>query len=170
MSGKKRQGTGEAAEEILEWAHRVGIAQKRVAVWKAPTPLKILQSLEGGRAICQKTSKSGADYYGVLKGGQAFFAECKSCSRANFPLGNIEPHQVEFLRSAHAMGASCWVVVLWTPDTIQAKEALRKLTPNGTAIVALPWPVVDGILLAEKPTVSWQVMVEHARPDMGFYA
>lgn len=111
-AGKRRQAVGAAAEELIEWAHTLGRNQGRVAAWKAPTPLKILKEMGADQVLCAKERKSGADYYGVLKGGRAFVAECKSCQSANFSIRGIKPHQISFLDEWAAMGASCWLVIV----------------------------------------------------------
>ncbi len=166
----KRQAVGASAESIVEWSHALGRGNKEVCTWKAPTPLQIIKELGKGEVLCRKERKSGVDYYGVLKGGRAFMAECKSCNKANFPLSNIESHQVEFLDECEKMGASCWLVVVWTPDSIQAKEALRKITAMPTVLVPLPWSKVSELITGRRPSVPWETMIEHAKPTISFYA
>lgn len=169
IAAKKRQASGAAAEELLEWAHLLGRNQGSVTAWKAPTPLKILKEMGANQVLCAKERKSGADYYGVLKGGRAFLAECKSCQSANFSLRNIEDHQIAFLDEWEAMGASCWLVIVWTPDSIQAKEALRKITAMPTVLCPIPWKTVSELCAANKPSIPWTVLLEHAKPSMAFY-
>ncbi len=134
---RRQRATGSAAEALLEAHHAIAKRQRIAYVTKRPTPVRIV-SVDQGRVSGFFEKSPGVDYCGLLVSGRAVYAEAKSCRSGSFPLRELQSEQVAELDLVTSMGASAWLLVVWTPSTVTARSVL-----GGQPVVcAIPWLIV----------------------------
>jgi len=88
----------------------------KAVVQKISTPWKVVRKLVGGRNIIVSATpegKSTVDFRGTVKGGVSISFDCKETQEEKgLPLSNIEEHQVEYMRSAIAVGETTFILCL----------------------------------------------------------
>lgn len=96
---------GITLERLVEMANIQYAEMGRAFIWKPGTQVKFLP---GGKIIPQKTT---VDFIGCLQNGQSVAFDCKSTQTNTLPAGNVEEHQVEFLRRHWEMNGLSFLLV-----------------------------------------------------------
>lgn len=134
---------GMELETLLNVTNDVYRNRGMAVVEKVPTPVKVTKSK--GSIILKGffEAKSTVDYYGVYNGRPLQFEAKQTKEMHRFPLDNIHPHQVEYMRGCLNQGAVTFVVLEFTArhETFfvdakmvvnawdKAKEGARKSIP-----------------------------------------
>lgn len=119
MSGKRNGDNWEQDLISQNWIiENKGLARVR----KLPDPVRIT-GRDGGKITGYPTRREWADFYGVLKGGNAIAFEAKSTTEeASFPLASLrakkdgDPSQLEILQAIVELGGIAFVALRHTPD------------------------------------------------------
>lgn len=99
-------------ENLIEFSNRQYEARGLAIVNKRPTPVKIMQKLNGGWIKGFLDKQSTVDFDGTIRGGRSIVFEAKQIKKENrFDLKNIEPHQVDYLAKCHALGAISFLLI-----------------------------------------------------------
>ena len=154
---KRQRATGSAAEALLEAQHAIARARGLAYVTKRPTPVRVTR-VDRGRVSGFFERSPGVDYCGVLANGRAVYAEAKACHAGSFALRELEPEQILELDLVSSLGASAWLLVVWTPSTVTARSVL-----GGQPVVcALPWRVVRQHIDAMVSSIPGEVLTRYA--------
>lgn len=90
---------GASLEELINVTNEKYREKKLALVQKIPTPIKPIKIDKETRHITLAyfDQKSTVDYIGIAQGYAVAF-DAKECAKDTFPLANIHPHQVEFMK------------------------------------------------------------------------
>lgn len=90
---------GASLEELINITNEKYREKKLALVQKIPTPIKPIKIDKESRHITLAyfDQKSTVDYIGIAQGYSIAF-DAKECAKDVFPLANIHPHQVEFMK------------------------------------------------------------------------
>lgn len=106
---------GSTLEEFInrtnEWYQERGLA----LIQKIPTPITPMKIDKEKRHITLAyfEQKSTVDYIGVVQGYPVCF-DAKECNTDTFPLQNIHPHQVEFMRRFEHQEGIAFLILYYT--------------------------------------------------------
>ena len=91
---------GSTLEELVNRTNEAYREKHLALIQKIPTPITPVRMDKESRHITLAyfEQRSTVDYIGVVQGIPVCF-DAKECSRDVFPLANIHPHQVEFMKS-----------------------------------------------------------------------
>jgi recombination protein U len=117
---------GSGLEELITYAstqyERNGIA----VIHKVPTPVTVLNN---GKGFFK--GKSTVDYTGTLKGGRFVCFEAKETKQANvFPLKNIHPHQITYMKNVTNLGGLAFLLVRFVKFKGQGERIFRFQFPE----------------------------------------
>ena len=102
---------GKPLEMMIEASNNMYIHKGWADVQKAEPPVKV-QNKVGNKITLGWYQKHGfVDYFGVSNGRAIAFEAKTTNIRTSFPLGNIEPHQVEVLKRWHDHGAAAFLLI-----------------------------------------------------------
>lgn len=93
-------------EKTFDYYASTGYAR----VDKTPEPMKVLRKLDKGRFIACFEKKAQPDYKGIIKGGRTVIFEAKFTSKDRLTQDAVNDDQAEYLNSAAALGARCYVL------------------------------------------------------------
>ena len=111
---KNYANRGMYLEQILTMANQVYMKKGMAAVFKVPTPTKVLYKNCNGYRVPIKAfydSKSWLDYVGVVDGKAVTFDAKETKSKTSFPLSNIKPHQVYAMKCWNQCGGVSFMVI-----------------------------------------------------------
>ena len=99
---------GSTLEEFINRTNERYRENHLALIQKVPTPITPIKMDKESRHITLAyfEQKSTVDYIGVVQGIPVCF-DAKECQVNTFPLQNIHPHQVEFMRDFVAAGRYC---------------------------------------------------------------
>lgn len=104
---KANRGMG--FERVVEAANAAYLAKGWGVIQKVATPWKVLR--RGAQIVSAfPEGKSTVDFVGAAA-GKAIAFDAKSCKQDRFPLANIEPHQIEFLRRWEQQGGIAFLLI-----------------------------------------------------------
>ena len=97
---KSRGLRGSALEDMINYTIEQYSTKKLALIQKIPTPIKPINIDQETRHITLAyfDQKSTVDYIGAVQGIPVCF-DAKECATDNFPLANVHPHQVEFMKA-----------------------------------------------------------------------
>lgn len=106
---------GSTLEELInrsnEWYRSSGLA----LIQKIPTPITPISIDKQSRHITLAyfEQKSTVDYIGAVQGIPVCF-DAKECGADTFPLQNIHPHQVAFMKEFEEQGGIAFIILSYT--------------------------------------------------------
>ncbi len=112
---KTRGLRGSTLEELINHSNE-SYREKRLAlIQKIPTPITPIQIDKTSRHITLAyfEQKSTVDYIGTVQGIPVCF-DAKECATKTFPLQNVHPHQVEFMKEFEEQNGVAFLVLHFT--------------------------------------------------------
>lgn len=107
----KYANKGKGLEDLVEYANKQYEAKGIALVQKISTPWTVIR--QGARITSAfPQGKSTLDFRGTVAGGLSISFDCKETQEEKgLPLVNIQPHQIDYMRSALQMGESTFILV-----------------------------------------------------------
>lgn len=102
---------GMSFEQLVEYTNRCYFLKGMADIRKVATPVKVLRISKGRIRDGFFEKKSTVDFIGVSHGRAIAFDAKSTRNQTRFPLSNIEPHQMAFLKSWRAQGAITFFLV-----------------------------------------------------------
>ena len=106
MSTWKTRGLrGSALEEMINRTNESYREKHLALIQKIPTPITPIEIDKQNRHITLAYfgQKSTVDYIGTVQGIPVCF-DAKECAEPTFPLQNVHPHQIQFMKEFEAQG------------------------------------------------------------------
>lgn len=112
LVGKRSKASGSFFEKMIDagcqYYEEHGIAK----IEKQSEPVHYIRPYGAhGQFIANYAKKSGVDYKGTLRGGLAVCFEAKHTDGDKMLRSRLEPHQLEYLKVHHFLGARCFILV-----------------------------------------------------------
>ncbi len=106
---------GSSLEELINFTNETYREKKLALVQKIPTPIKPVEIDQNSRHITLAyfEQKSTVDYIGIVQGYPICF-DAKECASDTFPLQNIHPHQIAFMKEFEEQGGISFLLVCFT--------------------------------------------------------
>ena len=112
---KTRGLRGSTLEDLINHSNEIYRDKKLALIQKIPTPITPIEIDKESRHITLAyfDQKSTVDYIGTVQGIPVCF-DAKECQVDTFPLQNIHPHQVAFMRDFEAQGGIAFFILHFT--------------------------------------------------------
>lgn len=106
---------GSTFEEFINRTNEKYLENGLALIQKVPTPITPINIDKETRHITLAyfDQKSTVDYIGVIQGIPVCF-DAKECHTDTFPLANIHPHQVEFMREFERQNGMAFFLIFFT--------------------------------------------------------
>lgn len=119
---------GSALEEFINRSNEKYLEQGLALIQKIPTPITPMKIDKENHHITLAyfEQKSTVDYIGVVQGYPVCF-DAKECNTDTFPLQNIHPHQVEFMRQFERQQGIAFFVLYYSHRDYFYYLTFRKL-------------------------------------------
>lgn len=106
---------GSALEDIINRSNDSYREKKLALIQKVPTPITPISIDKESRHITLAyfDQKSTVDYIGAVQGIPVCF-DAKECAVETFPLHNIHPHQIAFMREFEEQGGISFILLSYT--------------------------------------------------------
>lgn len=106
---------GSALEDIINRSNDSYREKKLALIQKVPTPITPISIDKESRHITLAyfDQKSTVDYIGTVQGIPVCF-DAKECAVETFPLHNIHPHQIAFMREFEEQGGISFIILSYT--------------------------------------------------------
>ncbi len=106
---------GSSFEEMINHTNEQYRDQKLALIQKIPTPITPVRFDQESRHITLAyfDKQSTVDYIGAVQGVPVCF-DAKECARETFPLQNVHPHQVEFMKKMEEQGGVSFLLIYFT--------------------------------------------------------
>lgn len=106
---------GSTLEELINHTNDSYREKKLALIQKVPTPITPIEIDKASRHITLAyfDQKSTVDYIGAVQGIPVCF-DAKESAVSTFPLQNIHPHQVRFMREFEAQGGVAFIILFYT--------------------------------------------------------
>ena len=106
---------GSALEDIINRSNDSFREKKLALIQKVPTPITPISIDKESRHITLAyfDQKSTVDYIGAVQGIPVCF-DAKECAVETFPLHNIHPHQIAFMREFEEQGGISFIILSYT--------------------------------------------------------
>ena len=106
---------GSALEDIINRSNDSYREKKLALIQKVPTPITPISIDKESRHITLAyfDQKSTVDYIGAVQGIPVCF-DAKECAVETFPLHNIHPHQIAFMREFEEQGGISFIILSYT--------------------------------------------------------
>ena len=106
---------GSALEDIINRSNDSYREKKLALIQKVPTPITPISIDKESRHITLAyfDQKSTVDYIGAVQGSPVCF-DAKECAVETFPLHNIHPHQIAFMREFEEQGGISFIILSYT--------------------------------------------------------
>ncbi len=106
---------GAALEDIINRSNDSYREKKLALIQKVPTPITPISIDKESRHITLAyfDQKSTVDYIGAVQGIPVCF-DAKECAVETFPLHNIHPHQIAFMREFEEQGGISFIILSYT--------------------------------------------------------
>jgi recombination protein U len=107
---------GSVLEKLIETTNEKYKKKGAALAIKIPTPITPVAIDKSRRLITKAyfTKKSSVDYIGVYE-GTPFCFDAKETELEYLPIGNIKPHQIEFMRNFTQNGGVAFFIVDYSP-------------------------------------------------------
>lgn len=121
---------GSTLEELVNRTNEQYREKGLALLQKIPTPITPVRMDKEHHQITLAyfDQKSTVDYIGAVQGIPVCF-DAKECQADTFPLANIHPHQVEFMRDFEKQGGVAFFLIFFSKDDqfyyLRLKELLR---------------------------------------------
>ena len=112
---KTRGLRGSTLEELINRSNEAYREKKLALIQKVPTPITPIEIDKESRHITLAyfDMKSTVDYIGAVQGIPICF-DAKECAVNTFPLQNIHPHQIAFMREFEQQGGISFIILSYT--------------------------------------------------------
>ena len=119
---------GSTLEELINRTNSQYREKGLALIQKIPTPITPVRIDKTSRHITLAyfEQRSTVDYIGAVQGIPVCF-DAKECSTDTFPLMNIHPHQVEFMKDFEQQGGVAFFLIFFTSENIFYYLPLRDL-------------------------------------------
>lgn len=117
---KSRGLRGSALEDFINHTNDCYREKHLALIQKIPTPITPINIDKTSRHITLAyfDKKSTVDYIGTVQGIPVCF-DAKECASNTFPLQNVHPHQIQFMREFEEQGGIAFIILCFTqPDEI----------------------------------------------------
>ncbi|RGY99396.1 Holliday junction resolvase RecU [Clostridium sp. AM58-1XD] len=106
---------GSTLEELINHTNDSYREKKLALIQKIPTPITPIEIAKESRHITLAyfDKKSTVDYIGAVQGIPVCF-DAKECAVKTFPLQNIHPHQIEFMKEFEEQGGISFIILSFT--------------------------------------------------------
>ena len=106
---------GSTFEKFINRTNEKYLENGLALIQKIPTPITPINIDKSTRHITLAyfDQKSTVDYIGVVQGIPVCF-DAKECHTDTFPLANIHPHQVEFMKNFEKQGGMAFFLIFFT--------------------------------------------------------
>ena len=106
---------GSTLEDIINRSNDSYREKKLALIQKVPTPITPISIDKESRHITLAyfDQKSTVDYIGAVQGIPVCF-DAKECAVETFPLHNIHPHQIAFMREFEEQGGISFIILSYT--------------------------------------------------------
>ena len=106
---------GSVLEEMINYNNQKYRDKKLALIQKIPTPITPVRFDKNTRHITLAyfEQKSTVDYIGAVQGIPVCF-DAKECAVDTFPLQNIHPHQVEFMKAYEEQGGISFLLIYYS--------------------------------------------------------
>lgn len=106
---------GSALEEWINHSNERYREEKLALIQKVPTPITPIRIDKTSRHITLAyfEQKSTVDYIGAVQGVPVCF-DAKECSADTFPLQNIHPHQIQFMKEFEEQDGIAFILLSFT--------------------------------------------------------
>ena len=106
---------GSTLEDLINHTNDLYREKKLALIQKIPTPITPIEIDKSSRHITLAyfDQKSTVDYIGAVQGIPVCF-DAKECAAKTFPLQNIHPHQIQFMREFEAQGGIAFIILYYT--------------------------------------------------------
>lgn len=106
---------GSTLEELVNRTNEQYAKNGLALIQKIPTPITPVRIDKEHRHITLAyfEQKSTVDYIGVVQGVPVCF-DAKECATGTFPLANVHPHQIQFMRDFEAQGGVAFLLVFFS--------------------------------------------------------
>lgn len=108
---------GSALEKMINYTNEVYREKKLALIQKVPTPITPITIEKQSRHITLAyfDQKSTVDYIGVVQGIPVCF-DAKECAVRTFPLQNVHPHQIQFMKEFEEQGGISFIILYWKSE------------------------------------------------------
>ena len=112
---KTRGLRGNTLEDLINRTNDSYREKKLALIQKIPTPITPIEIDKKSRHITLAyfDMKSTVDYIGAVQGIPVCF-DAKECAVRTFPLQNIHPHQIAFMKEFEAQGGVAFIILSFT--------------------------------------------------------
>ena len=119
---------GSTLEELVNRTNEQYAEKKLALIQKIPTPITPVRMDKEHRQITLAyfEQRSTVDYIGAVQGIPVCF-DAKECSTDTFPLSNIHPHQVSFMKKFEEQGGIAFFLLFFSSGNLFYYLTLRKL-------------------------------------------
>ena len=106
---------GSTLEDLINHTNDLYREKKLALIQKIPTPITPIEIDKSSRHITLAyfDQKSTVDYIGAVQGIPVCF-DAKECAVKTFPLQNIHPHQIGFMREFEKQGGIAFIILYFT--------------------------------------------------------
>ncbi|MCD7867362.1 MAG: Holliday junction resolvase RecU [Clostridiales bacterium] len=110
---------GSTLEELVNRTNEQYREKGLALIQKIPTPITPVQMDKESRHITLAyfEQRSTVDYIGVVQGIPVCF-DAKECSVDTFPLANIHPHQVAFMKDFERQGGVAFFLIFFSSENL----------------------------------------------------
>ncbi len=119
---------GSTLEELINRTNEQYREKGLALIQKIPTPITPVRMDKESRHITLAyfEQRSTVDYIGAVQGIPVCF-DAKECCAQTFPLANIHPHQVEFMKAFEAQRGVAFFLIFFSHENRFYYLTLRKL-------------------------------------------
>ncbi|MDD3253915.1 MAG: Holliday junction resolvase RecU [Lachnospiraceae bacterium] len=112
---KSRGLRGSTLEDMINHSNEAYREKHLALIQKIPTPITPITIAKESRHITLAyfDQKSTVDYIGTVQGIPVCF-DAKECAVKTFPLQNIHPHQIQFMKEFEEQGGIAFIILYFT--------------------------------------------------------
>ena len=106
---------GSTLEDFVNRTNEYYMEKNLALIQKIPTPITPIEIDKASRHITLAyfDQKSTVDYIGTVQGIPVCF-DAKECAVKTFPLQNIHPHQIQFMKEFEEQGGIAFIILYFT--------------------------------------------------------
>lgn len=112
---KSRGLRGSTLEDMINHSNELYREKHLALIQKIPTPITPITIAKESRHITLAyfDQKSTVDYIGTVQGIPVCF-DAKECAVKTFPLQNVHPHQIQFMKEFEEQGGIAFIILHFT--------------------------------------------------------